>query len=263
MKKMKRENKMLKKLLGPDRELKRPREEKSEFSPTGLKINPVPCQMMDLNGLNQLSKVPHVIREKIARDQFFELAKMYTGEFKKQKRAPTLESHLKEFLVKEREPSKKSEVFELLYRFGMFYLQVYPGKTASFLEYLHYLTTTGARFNVVGLMRLDSELRKLFLDHADWNWNLARFEVQNVLLEISSNPAYQLQSATASVAPKQQQSQRGSFRGRGRGGRGRGRGRGAVTSPTAVTQQRCIKWNEGTCSWGARCYPHARVFTLW
>ena len=75
---------------------------------------------MDLQGLTLQTKVPRGIREKIAKDEYFNLSKMYIAKVQRVKKSDSFEQHMKNFLVKDREPIKKSEIFELLYRFGFF-----------------------------------------------------------------------------------------------------------------------------------------------
>ena len=50
------------------------------------------------------------------------------------------EGYLSLSVHEQRQPKTKAEVFSLLCNFGQFYLQIYPAKTAGFLEYLRYLT---------------------------------------------------------------------------------------------------------------------------
>ena len=122
------------------------------------------------------------------------------------------------------------------------------------MEFLHFLTSFSAKLNVLGLSKLESDLRKLFLDHAEQNWHFTRYKVQQILMEINNSPIYHLQSSTTQNSHKQQQqpTSQGAFRGQGRGrGRGRGAGHGAPSSTAPI--QCCIKWNKGTCTWGTHC----------
>ena len=179
---------------------------KSEFTSSGLKTIPAEYRQMDIEGLILPSKVGRPFHERIGQDQFFAIDKLFLPELKEKSKAVTFEQHVKNFISKEKEPTKKAEIFQLLYHFGFFYVQVYLEKSSSFLEYSHFLTGYGSKLNLQGLIKVDSEIRQLFLDHPDWNWRMSRFEVQNILLEISNSAAYLIQGNTATVgasAPRQ------------------------------------------------------------
>ena len=59
----------------------------------------------------------------------------------------------------------KGEYFQLLYAFAQYYLQVYSNKTASFLEYLAYMSTYASELSVQGLLKLDNEFHHMYIQN--------------------------------------------------------------------------------------------------
>ena len=152
---------------------KKLKEDKAEFALHGPKLVPAQYNGMNFEGLIHHYEVDTKFRGKIARDEFFELIKLYKIE---DTRVDTpFVTNLQDAglltvnVPKSAQPKTKGDYFQLLYAFGQFYLQIYPGKTASFLEYLSYMTTYASEFTVQGLMCLDNELRRLYIQNPMWN----------------------------------------------------------------------------------------------
>ena len=61
--------------------------------------------------------------------------------------------------------TNKSELFYLLYNFGQYYLQLYPEKASSFLEYCAFLTKICDDFTAQSLVELDNQIRKEYVIH--------------------------------------------------------------------------------------------------
>ena len=200
---------------------------------------------MKFDGLINHYKVHQKFRNKIVRDEFFELVKLFKID---DARADTpFVTSLEDaglFTVnvpKSAQPKTKGDYFQLLYAFGQFYLQIYPETTASFLEYLAYMTSYSSEFTVQGLMRLDNKLRCLYIQNPGWNWNQSRFELSRVTDRHLREKNAQLSNPQTRVQPK----------GNGRSSfRGRGRGKFFGSPPSAVQtskSNRCINHNKGWC----------------
>ena len=109
-------------------------------------------------------QVEEPIRKMIAKEEFFELSKMYTSE----EVVTTQFGHVTMTTTKKDVPkniTQKSELFFLLYQFGQYYLQLYPSKASGFLKYLAYLTKICDNFNAPALVKLKSALRKEYINH--------------------------------------------------------------------------------------------------
>ena len=125
---------------------------------------------MNVNGLVLFKRVTEDICRLIGKNEFFPLAKMYTGE----EITTTQLGHVTVTTTSKNVPkpiSNKSELFYLLYNFGQYYLQLYPEKASGFLEYLAFLTKVCDRFTVSALVELDNQIRKETVQHPQWNWD--------------------------------------------------------------------------------------------
>ena len=143
------------------------------FTLDGELKSPAEYQGMDMSNLIMHSQIPNDIIAKIASNKFFDLQEMFSGE----ELTTANTNGYKTKNVNAKPISKKSEIFYLLYTFGMYYLQLFPQKAAGFLEYLAYLTKFGAPFNVLGLLKLDSALRVHYIKHPEWNWDQNNFTI--------------------------------------------------------------------------------------
>ena len=120
-------------------EVKR-RKVESEFNLNGSLVTCAEYKGMSFDGLTYHNAVKNIMRQKIMRDEVFDLEKIYA-----------VSEHAEEYrqsvfdLQSSNTPAKLTiktipEFFEALYLFGIFYLQKYPEKTASFLEYALYIS---------------------------------------------------------------------------------------------------------------------------
>ena len=159
---------------------KKPREDpKSEFNLHGIKKIPAEFNGMSGTGICRHLHILSTFRNKIVRNKFFELSELYkfiSAWSLKYKSPLDADSNSK----MASEPQTKTEVFELLYLFGMFYLQVFPEKMLGFLNHCSYLTTCSKTYHVPGLLHLDSALRELYITNPEWNWSQDHYEVIDV-----------------------------------------------------------------------------------
>ena len=159
---------------------KKPKEDpKSEFNLHGIKKIPAEFNGMSGMGICRHLRISLAFRNKIAQNEFFELSEQYkfiSAQSLRYKSPLDAESSSK----KASEPETKTEVFELLYLFGMFYLQVFLEKMLGFIDHCSYLTTCSKTYHVPGLLHLDSALRELYITNPEWNWSQDHYEVIDV-----------------------------------------------------------------------------------
>ena len=75
----------------------------------------------------------------------------------------------------------KYEIFELLYLFGMYYLQCYPEKYATlFLDYCSFLTVVSKDRTVSEMLQLDTVLHGYYVANPEINWSQDNFEVIDI-----------------------------------------------------------------------------------
>ena len=157
-------------------------EDTCEFYSYGECIKPMDFQGFDFIGLIYHNRVDRRYREKIVQDEFFELYKLYKLEESSEQYVSMNEEGYLSFNVhKPTQPKRKAEIFSLLYDFGQFYLQIYPAKTAGFLEYLHYLTENTSDMTVQGVLKLDTAIRWQYVNYPHWNWEQSRHEINCLL----------------------------------------------------------------------------------
>ena len=149
---------------------KRSHPQSSEFDPDGVLLNVPKYEGQNLHGLVLFKHVSDEIRRLIGKNEFFPLEKMYTG-----KEITTSQiGHVTVTTTTKNVPKKitnKSELFYLLYNFGQYYLQLYPEKASSFLEYCAFLTKICDDFTAQSLVELDNRIHKEYVIHPQWNWD--------------------------------------------------------------------------------------------
>ena len=158
-----------------------------DFDPNGLLIKPAKYEGMAIDGLILFKQVDENIRKAIARDEYFDLSKMYTGE----EITTTTFGHVTVTSTSKNVPkeiTQKSELFYLLYQFGQYYLQKYPTKTSGYFEYLAFLTKICDNFNAKGLVKLDSALRKEYINNPTWTWNQTNEVIDKIHQYMAKDP---------------------------------------------------------------------------
>ena len=175
-------------------------DEKNEFTIDGVLKVAAKYLGANMEGLVMHSSVPVKICNMIVKNEFVDLNRMFNGE-------ETMSANIGGITitsssVSNKSITKKSEVFYLFYQFGQFYLQVFPEKAVSFLEYLGFLTKYTANFWVQGLIRLDAALHTQYTSHPEWNWDQSRIQINRIYdlmtrdqsnIAVSTN-AYKVQS---------------------------------------------------------------------
>ena len=158
---------------------KRSRPQSSEFDPDGVLLNVPKYEGQNLHGLVLFKRVSDDIRRLIGRNEFFPLEKMYTGE----EITTSQIGHVTVTTTTKNVPKKitnKSELFYLLYNFGQYYLQLYPEKASSFLEYCAFLTKICDDFTAQSLVELDNQIRKEYVIHPQWNWDQSNAVIDKI-----------------------------------------------------------------------------------
>ena len=161
--------------------------DKCEFDLDGLKTVPAPYKGMRIEGLVVLGEVNVSIRKSIARNEFVELTKMFTGEVIQETKIGNMVFTAKNE-AGQKQISNKSDIFYLLYQFGMYYLQIYPEKGTAFLEYLAFLTKMGDKFHAQGLLKLDAALRTQYTSHPQWNWDQTNKIIDRIFNNMARDP---------------------------------------------------------------------------
>ena len=179
----------------------------NEFHLDGHKKVTEPFTGADFTGLIMQNSIPPDIRNSITKDKFFEIYKLYKCDkvISTVLSAPSLGAPGVTITATTtsgasgKDPTTKSEIFYLLYQFGMFYLQLYPAKIAGFLEYLGFLTKEAKDFNVASLLRLDNAIRSQYINHPDWNWDQSHTEISRVFNQLSRRAENLLPGAVVHV----------------------------------------------------------------
>ena len=125
---------------------------------------------MNLQGLLSVLAVEPCCQEMIASNQFFELHHLHKVDDLQftQQRIITEGKGGEEGCVltvssasalQTKQPKSRLEFYTLLYAFGQYYLQVFPGKTAAFLKYLSFLTKYASNYHMTMLLKLDNSIR--------------------------------------------------------------------------------------------------------
>ena len=145
---------------------------------------------MNLAGLLNLSSVDERPCEKIGKGQFVELYAIH----KVDDVSSSINDKDRSSSVKSQQPKTRPEFFQLLYRFGQYYLQYYPKKSAAFLEYLSFMNKYGAVYPVTTLVKLDTSIRKFYTECPELNWDVTCPEVNrfitNANLDAFGSPTF-------------------------------------------------------------------------
>ena len=231
----------------------------SEFNLNGSLVTCAEYKGMTFDGLTYHNAVKNIMRQKIMLDEVFDLEKIYAvsehaDEYRQSSAFNLQSSNMPAKLTIKTIP----EFFEALYLFGIFYLQKYPEKTASFLEYVLYMQCMTTTLWLLGLTRLDNQFRAQFVMHPDWSWARDKFIFQQILEEIKSKAEnLSFRNFHMQLASKARQLQSNGF------SRQRSNSvTGGSTQPRSSNEslhkrlgKTCCKyWNNGNCSRGCDCY---------
>ena len=209
---------------------------KSEFTIRGEKKVPVEYFGMALNGIHCHRQVDKVYHNKIAHNKFFKLIKLYQPWEMTQK-----SSNGGNTVTKVTELQCKYEIFELLYLFGMYYLQCYLEKYATlFLDYCSFLTAVSKDRTVSEMLQLDTALHGYYVANPEINWSQDNFEV----IDIKTNFLHEGSKSTWG---------KGGFQPRG-GGKSQPRGQGSHSRGCGFFTRGCGAFSEGAC-----CCGHSRL----
>ena len=106
--------------------------------------------------------------------------------------------------MQNKQPKTRPEFYTLLYAFGQYYLQVFPGKTASFLEYLSFLTKYAAKYPISVLIKLDNSIHHFFVQRPLLNWDVTRPEIDHYVKDTDIELS-KLKEAESKAKSKQSQ----------------------------------------------------------
>ena len=183
---------------------KRSKSQSSEFDSDGALVKIPKYEGQNLHGLVLFKRVSADIQQLIGQNKFFPLEKMYTGD----EITTSQIGHVTVTTTTKNVPKKitnKSELFYLLYNFGQYYLQLYPEKASSFLEYCAFLTKICDDFTAQSLVELDNLIRKEYVTHPQWNWDQTNAVIDKLYLyfarEKSNLKSDSAASASSGVFP--------------------------------------------------------------
>ena len=194
---MKRQMELVESML--ESTAKKPKmDEKSEFTYKGfIKEQPEGHVGWDYEGIRHLRKVKISARNKIANYEYIRLTDL-TEASTSDSLGRKAEMNSKEYLNQNVPPPKKLktklEVFEQLILFACYFLQKYPEKTGSFLDYLLYLFDHCHRLTVEGIIELDHRVREEFCANPDWNWSQTRPETDITARGVLDDDRYRIKN---------------------------------------------------------------------
>ena len=172
----------------PSSKRSKPDHEKCEFNPDGLKVIPATYNGMIIDDLVLFNQIRPGVIKSIAKGEFFNLNKMYTGTELTSTKVGNV-TFTTESKDVPKQITQKSEIFFLLYQFGQIYLQIYPEKAVSFLEYLSFLTKMCDKFHAQALLDLDSAIRKEYVKHPQWNWDQVNGVIDRIYNFFARDPS--------------------------------------------------------------------------
>ena len=241
---------------------------KREFSNLGLLIKtPDGCSQNDMDGVRFLRDVKPNMREKIL-SEFVSMGDILydTAAVKNLSKEEDLDMRSQEYLSHNVPPptniKSKLELFKRLFYFASYYLQQYPTKVVSFLDYLLYLMEQATLLSVAELVDLDHKMRMDFYVHPEWNWaqhrNETRCTIDRVMTPVTvaalkSNPkpfnthfnkfgnGFTSHSKGPSFsAPKSKSG--GTFSGKVK------KSQKQKVTEDMVKNEICVSWNSGRCA---------------
>ena len=257
---------------------KKPKTDKREFFLNGEKVTPAPYERMMMEELLNPGSVDPRCREKVARDEFFELHHLYnvddleTANAKQSREEGAAVVPFQSGSTPKGAPRSRSELFQLLYSFGQYYLQCYPQKACGFLEYLAYISKYGQTYTVSTLVKLDNSIRRFFIHRPHLNWDVTRREIGRFEKDAEIFQEKELSARTGrtpskgrgggghhgsphqshqSRTPKRSASHDNGFRNDRRGDSSR---RDPGSSSADPRDSRCRNWNYRTCEDDPRCH---------
>ena len=241
---------------------------KREFSNLGLLIKiPEGCSQNDMDGLRFLRDVKPNMHEKIL-SEFVSMGDILydTAAVKNLSKEEDLDMRSQEYLSHNVPPptniKSKLELFKHLFYFASYYLQQYPTKVVSFLDYLLYLMEQATLLYVAELVDLDHKMRMDFYVHPEWNWaqhrNETRCTIDRVMTPVTvaalkSNPkpfnthfnkfgnGFNSQSKGASFSATKSKSV-GTLSGKVK------KSQKQKVTEDMVKNEICVSWNSGRCA---------------
>ena len=133
------------------------------FKPSGEYDSIVVCSSQKLSSLSQFQRIRPSMREKIGHSEFVESGKiLLEADYVGHNDAEDIKAGVSadpDSQATPWGPKTRIKLMEKLLLFGCYYLQKFPDKTISFLNYLLFLIHWSRCLNVPGLMQLDREMR--------------------------------------------------------------------------------------------------------
>ena len=175
---------------------KRPCETKNEFHLDGQKVVLAKYEQMNLDNLLNIASVEPKCCKMITQNTFFKLKALQKGsniEMVHQcMQTQDDDRDGSSFYIVVLAPHSQDikthpQLFYALYSWGQFYLQCFPEKTVTFLEYLAFMTKYGVIYLVPSLVKLDNKIHQFYVQHPHLNWDMTGPQVQHFLLDTNIN----------------------------------------------------------------------------
>ena len=173
--------------VNPVKAKHRKKEKQSEFDGYGIKKTPPEYFGIRGDGLYRHLKVYRNYHNKIVCSQFFKLDQLIKFVSGHQLARASDEDPAKEV-------HSIPDLFECLFLFSMFYLQLYPEKMLGFLDYCAHLSNYAHFCSPGGLVKIDAELHGWYVDHPENNWSQDNFEIVNIKTELAEEDSVKQRS---------------------------------------------------------------------
>ena len=187
----------------------------SEFDDEGALIKIPKYEGQNLHGLVLFKCVSAEIQHLIGKNEFFPLEKMNTGE----EITTSQLVHVTVTTTTKNVPKRitnKSELFYLLYNFGQYYLQLYPEKASSFLEYCAFSTKICDDFTAQSLVELDNQICKEYVIHPHGNWDQMNAVIDKIYMYFIRDNLKNDSASTSTAAAVFPSTSGGGSKGRGK-----------------------------------------------
>ena len=254
----------LDKFNNPDK-VKEEDKAKHEFKMSGEKITPIACPKFNCQGIIYCRDIKAAVREAIGRNEFISLSKLLhdnAGGTNVQETDMRSDSYMTRNVPAA--PESIRSIVELICRlmlFGSYYLQVYPEKTVSFLDYILYLMDYSESLNINGLVALDHVMRQDFAANPDLNWSEHRNENHSALTRITIKERYKKSynpfGQKNKGYPSSSAGSSSSTNNKRKGGGGSDQSKSSNKKHKSMDEMKkeiCKNFNAGKCKWGRNCY---------
>ena len=238
---------------------------KCEFAFSGAKIITVQYEQMLCDGIQYCMDIKPSVRDSIGRDEFVSLGKLLHDTAEGVNLYVDMKSA--NYMTRNVPPPPDDirslvELLQRLFLFGSYYLQLYPQKTVSFLDYMLFLIDYSDTLTVEGLSTVDHYMRQQFATHPEWSWSQYRDGAKCALDRVihkdkfkRSKPQYFAQNFQQSGSKfKSNPTQSQNNKRKGGPTKGGSKPKKQKTKEE-MSNEVCLRFNSaGGCKWKNDCY---------